>query len=883
MRPIKVEFQAFGPYAGYEMVDFDAIAEKGLFLICGDTGIGKTMILDAITFALYGKSSGHGRDDFASMRCTNADFDISTFVKFEFENNGKFYLFERRLERKRKNLAASYNVMCKDEAGVWQPVFENAKEKALNELAVQIIGLEYDQFRQVIVLPQGQFEKLLTSNSDEKEKILTNIFGEEKWQGIAEQLYNDITEKKDKLKCTREKISNSLAEENCESVSELEELVQQKQRQLEELEEEYRKADYDKLIKDNQGILVISKRFEDMHNIETRIKTLEEQADIIQALEIKVDNAKRAEKVRGLFEEVSDCEDELRKRKKEEIAAVKNVKDAEEKAAEALKNLKNHIELEGEIEEKKKLVIQYGGKRSDYRGLDTVKEELNICKADEKKAVRQAELAKELYEGYTSNIVDLNKKYETLSKEHAEIFNAYIAGITGELAKDLVPGNACPVCGSTHHPNKAKASPNSISKSHVDAKKKVVDEQFGLLQDEIAKQTQAKEDYDYKNERVGIIHAQLVQIETKYEGMTANLVPGISSLSQLNSKINELNDAINDYTKDKTIFEEKEKAAREKLAEAAAKLEPAKKEIIDAMSGLEEAKVALARGIAHNNFASEEEAKKYLTRENELEEIVKNISDYYAKCKAEKENLKYYQDELKGIAEPDAKECSRIIDKATEAKSSYAEQRGIITNELARLSSKLKKLKSEGEGIDERIREVEEDFAFAKKLRGDSGTGLQRYVLGIMFSSVIKAANEMLELVHDGRYRLYRSDAKSQGSNKRGLELAVFDRNSGEHEGRSVSTLSGGEKFLVSLALSIGMSNVAQKSGIKIEALFIDEGFGSLDENSINDAMNILESIRKANGMVGIISHVQLLRDRIACKLQVEETHTGSHIVKTVG
>ena len=192
-------------------------------------------------------------------------------------------------------------------------------------------------------------------------------------------------------------------------------------------------------------------------------------------------------------------------------------------------------------------------------------------------------------------------------------------------------------------------------------------------------------------------------------------------------------------------------------------------------------------------------------------------------------------------------------------------------------------LKAEGEGIEEKIREAEEDFAFAKKLRGDSGTGLQRYVLGIMFSSVIKAANSMLEMVHDGRYRLFRSDAKAQGSNKRGLELAVFDRNSDEHGGRPVSTLSGGEKFLVSLALSIGMSNVAQKSGIRIEALFIDEGFGSLDENSINDAMNVLESIRRANGMVGIISHVQLLQDRVACKLQVGETDRGSHIVSTIG
>ncbi|MCR4648872.1 MAG: SMC family ATPase, partial [Lachnospiraceae bacterium] len=166
---------------------------------------------------------------------------------------------------------------------------------------------------------------------------------------------------------------------------------------------------------------------------------------------------------------------------------------------------------------------------------------------------------------------------------------------------------------------------------------------------------------------------------------------------------------------------------------------------------------------------------------------------------------------------------------------------------------------------------------------GDSGTGLQRYVLGIMFSQVIASANKMLEMVHGGRYRLFRSDDKVAGSNKRGLDLKVYDSHSAESEGRFVSTLSGGEKFLASLALSIGMSTIAQKSGIKIEALFIDEGFGSLDEDSISDAMDILNSIQEANGLVGIISHVQILQDRIPSKLIVERQGNGSHIAQRIG
>ena len=207
----------------------------------------------------------------------------------------------------------------------------------------------------------------------------------------------------------------------------------------------------------------------------------------------------------------------------------------------------------------------------------------------------------------------------------------------------------------------------------------------------------------------------------------------------------------------------------------------------------------------------------------------------------------------------------------------------MLSETIRRLSQKAEKLALAGEGLEEKLLEAEQDLAFAKKLRGDAGTGLQRYVLGILFSSVIAAANRMLSMVHGGRYRLFRSDEKAQGSNKRGLELKVYDKNSEEHEGRFVSTLSGGEKFLASLALSIGMSTIAQKSGIRIEALFIDEGFGSLDEDSITDAMQILGSIQQANGLVGIISHVELLQERIPTKLRVEETEKGSHIIQTIG
>ncbi|MCF0230040.1 MAG: SMC family ATPase, partial [Parasporobacterium sp.] len=174
-------------------------------------------------------------------------------------------------------------------------------------------------------------------------------------------------------------------------------------------------------------------------------------------------------------------------------------------------------------------------------------------------------------------------------------------------------------------------------------------------------------------------------------------------------------------------------------------------------------------------------------------------------------------------------------------------------------------------------KQAADDVAFAKTLRGDASVGIQRYVLAVMFQSVLDEANRMLQNVHEGRYRLVRVDDKGKG-NKRGLELKVYDALSAVDEPRNVSLLSGGEKFLVSLALAIGMSAVAQHGGTKIDAMFIDEGFGTLDENSIEDAMSVLGSIRDDNGIVGIISHVQLLRDAIGNKLEVVKTGQGSHI-----
>ena len=883
MKPCTVEFQAFGPYAGHELVDFEKLAARGLFLICGKTGTGKTMILDAITFALYGKSSGHGRDDFEAMRCTNAAFDVTTYVRFTFENNGIYYRFERRLERKRKNLSASYMVWQKDENGTWTALFENAKEKMLNEKAEEIIGLSYEQFRQVIVLPQGQFEKFLTSDSADKEKILTSIFGEEKWQAVAQLMFEEATERRQQLKSLQEQISNSLQEEACETLAELEAVIAQKKERLVTMEAAYQEGACEKQIRALRDRLALVSRFQDLRRGKARVRAYEEKQHDRAEQEKRIQDARRAEKVKELLLELHRAEAAQAERKKAVRAADQAAGQAKQQAEQILLQVTAQQQKNDEIEEKKVQKIQLTAKITDYESIAALEQNFQKQRKAAESALQEAEQEKQVYESYAPKLVMLHETYETDMEEHRKLLAAYLAGITGELAASLVEGQPCPVCGSREHPQKAVRTEADTSKEHVEEKRAEADAVYQKLQQTMQKQEQAKKKYEEKQRLAQELQLAKETAYTRLAEMQNNLIPEIGSLAELQKKLQQLTDEIGKDTEQLQSLTKMLEQANNTVAETAAKAELARQEEELTQKKQEAAMQAVAKGLSEHGFADIKEAEQLLMGEQELEGMRRQIADYDAGKKAAEEQVMRLQEELGRQQEPDEEACKTELARLEKLQETYAKETAVLSETIRRLSQKAEKLALAGEGLEEKLLEAEQDLAFAKKLRGDAGTGLQRYVLGILFSSVIAAANRMLSMVHGGRYRLFRSDEKAQGSNKRGLELKVYDKNSEEHEGRFVSTLSGGEKFLASLALSIGMSTIAQKSGIRIEALFIDEGFGSLDEDSITDAMQILGSIQQANGLVGIISHVQLLQERIPTKLRVEETEKGSHIIQTIG
>ena len=203
MKPLRLAFQAFGPYVGRQEIDFSLLGRAGLFLICGETGAGKTFLLDAITYALYGQSSGGSCGTFAEMRCQRAEATISTEVLFEFERGGQQYRFVRRMEPGSGKILSDVFYLNRD--GVFESFYETPGTAQAAEKAAELTGLGYDQFRQAVILPQGQFERLLTAEPSETRELLTTLFDIAHWGEAARRLREQAEAEQQELEELRQK------------------------------------------------------------------------------------------------------------------------------------------------------------------------------------------------------------------------------------------------------------------------------------------------------------------------------------------------------------------------------------------------------------------------------------------------------------------------------------------------------------------------------------------------------------------------------------------------------------------------------------------------------------------------------------------------------
>lgn len=890
MKPVSLSFKCFGPYLKEQKIDFTALEKNGLFLICGETGSGKTTILDAMCYALYGRSSGGLRGDLSVMRCKLATPADETSVEFIFDVGDNRYRFYRRIKPKNKksgssdgvklSLSKDFNTIC--ECEMWDGSsfvpFPDGKDKSsyVDKKAEEIIGLNYDQFRQVIILPQGQFEKLLVSESKDKEVILETLFHAERWKNISAKLYEKADSQSKELDKEKLLLDAKLSRYNCRNVENLKEKAAETAEKAENLKVQLKTLteNVDKLKAEKEKLLLQNKDFEELERRLNKYNSLLPRQAAFYNEEKFLERSDAADKISPQYEEYLDAlrskdwyTDDLKKETARKTAA-------EGEYLRAVENKNIHEQKRPVFEEGKAYLVLLQNAEGLYRSLAMKQTDANNAQQElwnKKRSADEAERAfikaRTDWENAICHQRDARAKYEDTQ-------NRYLEGIGSVLAQQLQQGMPCPVCGSLHHPRPAMVSEGSVSEqelNYFEKQKNAADQQEerirGLL--------------NMAENRVNSARGLLADAQQKeafaradYEKTLSMRIEGVENEQQRQNEIYRYSIAVDNYIKADQQVQEIVNNAATNLKSAESNVEKSGELARNANEIFQQKLEGFSAALAQAGFADDREYLSF-----RIEPAAKNqrrsiLIGFKTELDAAKKACEEMQSLLAGREKPDVKAAQDKLGEAERLKDAVNSEYILTNDSLGDMNKDIKELEKRFAAYEKNRLSNTDMLAFAKRLRGDTGVSLQRYVLGVMLSSITVEANRLLKTVYGGRYQLYRSNEASGSSHKRGLELEVGD-SSGR---RSVTTLSGGEKFLLSLSLAIGLSTVvqAQGSGVKLEAMFIDEGFGSLDRNSIDDALDVLQGVKRNACLVGIISHVERLSETIPAKIEIEKTKDGS-------
>ena len=881
MRPIRLEMEAFGPYVTRQVVDFEKLARAGMFLIKGPTGSGKTTIFDAMTFALFGGASGtkdgrNVRNDMEEWRCNQAPADAPTVVSFTFSADGRTYRFTRGLVPKRKNLSALLEggEILKD--GTYVPFFENAKKDELTARAEALTGLTKEQFRQVVVLPQGQFENFLTASSKEKEDILRKIFGAGRWEAYAERMVLSATDRVKALEDDKRMVENSLAEEGLEELSALAARIEEKKAALTEKTKEHIAFDGRKKAQALAADRTLAGLFRPLFSAEKNLAALEARAPAIEEDRRRFAAAEKAEALRRPAEEAKGASAALLTRKEGLGLAARRL-DEKTRALEDAKTKKEAHEKNSPVEKLQAEIAKTDAARPAYRLLGECEKALAAALAGGNAARTRADAAEAEAVRARDAAAKAKKDHDEAEDRLRDRRDRYYAGIYGEIARELADGRPCPVCGAVRHPAPAAPRPDAVTKKDVeDCEKERA--RLKKLWDAAEKTREAAQEKQ-KAAVAALAEARetFAKAKAARDAAHGRLLEGIPDEAALEKTVASLQRQIAVFTEASHSLSDALAAADRAHAHAAAEAANAEKEVAAAEEKNRAAREKLVSLLSAAGYENEEALFADLLPAEERKALGEGIVSWETSVADLRRDVALKREELRDRTPPDEAAFAarqKAIDDEAEA---FAGFEASVTREIARLTEKLALLSPKAKRVADEKDAAQAELKFAKAVRGDTGVGLQRYVLAVMFNRVIAEANRMLEGVHGGRYRLFRSDEKGS-STQRGLELRVTDSRSSDPRGRSVALLSGGEKFLVSLALSIGMSTAAANAGVRLDALFIDEGFGTLGPESIGDAMTILKNVRGGNAMIGIISHVQLIEETVTEGLEIVKTNAGSYI-----
>ena len=893
MRPEKLTISAFGPYADKTEIDFSKLGEGGLYLITGDTGAGKTTIFDAITFALYGRASGEVRES-AMFRSKYAKDSAETFVELVFSYQGKTYQVRRSPEYMAPKKRGTGLTLRKAEAQLIYPDERQPVTKAKDVTAAveQLLGLSYDQFTQIAMIAQGDFQKLLLAGTVQRGEIFRQIFHTGLYQQIQMRLRDAAISRYKDYDEMRRSIAQYLdgVRFQTDAGTEAEEFLR------------LRKSKFEGKLERSLELL---KLFIDRgERRENELRKQEEEVDREILTMEKMLNLS-AQK-RGLEQKRKLAREQLEK-------LLPELKKASEEA-EKYKDADQRCEKLGLlIREKQEKLKKYQELEQLQKERIEIERQLENCKVQQKKyqsACRDAQQQREYYQ---------------------QIFHIFLDAQAGLLARELKDEVPCPVCGSLSHPNPRMLSrEQTVDQKTLDNEKRKLDKMEKDSVDQSLKAGSLKEQSNASWRQIVASAEELLEefqeFHKKNKSGNGQTEDFMTVWKQLTSMVKRAQEQCEDLLaeSEKEIRKAQENTKRKKTVEKSLeRLEKEKEELLEKKNFFDREQAGLRMKASENqkqqqNMADEirlvveEQSGKtdsitQDTWEAGKENLEKEIRERQQEYRSLKENSRKAQETLQGFQAEKERIASSIETFEVQQKeigeipeAEIREQRAQASERKKDLAEERKELFSIQKGNQDVFQKVqkrreemttaEKEYAWIRnlsdtangKLNGKAKIELETYIQMAYFDRILRRANLRLMTMSSGQYELKRQEQSKNQKEKAGLDLNVIDHYNGTE--RSVKTLSGGESFQASLSLALGLSDEIQASagGIRLDSMFVDEGFGSLDEESLEQALKALAGLADGKRLVGIISHVSELKERIDNKIIVTKQCNGENMGSSI-
>lgn len=913
MRPIKLVMSAFGPYKGEVCLDMDKLGKRGLYLITGDTGAGKTTVFDAVCFALYGSASGEVRQT-NMFRSKYASADTPTFVRMVFEYDGKIYDVKRNPEYLRPFKRGDGFTKQPAKAELVLPNGTAiTKVNEVNDKIKEIIGVDRTQFSQIAMIAQGDFRKLLDCDTNTRKDIFRKIFKTESYKVFEEKIkgqFLDLCEqRKLEKQSTAQYINQLSSDENSTFYYEIqkakdgemlsddiialaENLIENDTELKRECDEKYNKATNKITLINSQIALEKSRQSakEDYQRTQGKIKECEEKLLSFEtALAIskkKFDESEVISKKASLLEEKMTKFDEL-----ENASSLLISKQNEaEKTQIQIELSKNKLEkLQQEIEQ-----MKAENEKLKDSSLLAQKYKTKLTELEQKKsALKELSTKYQEYKSQKSLLDKLKKEtqeaiesWETASEDYNAKNSAFLSAQAGIMAQKLIDGQPCPVCGSLSHPNPATLLPSSPSEEDVKLAKTVADkanENANTLSQKSASQKSAVEALDAAVKEIGkklfCSENDIIENAKKLKETVSAELEEVKNLLLISEKGEEKLAALEKELPKKS---ENLSLVQNEISTLNASLSALKVFVAEKQNSLEKLKSELDFDSKPKAVAKLNEYKTFVSFAKNEYENAKNIYDG-AKNELSVLNGKKAAIEktLKESESYDITELTTNLNELTSAQKTLDDKRQMLFSRIKHNSDIKEKISENSEKLSALDKKYLVYCALSNTANGNvSGKEkitLETFVQMKYFDSIIGKANIRLLTMTDGQYELVRRNEAQNKRSQVGLDLDVLDHYNGTS--RSVGTLSGGESFMASLCLALGLSDEIQSSngGIKLDTMFVDEGFGSLDGEALDRALSALVSLSQGNRLVGIISHVEALGERIDNKIIVtKERENGS-------